>query len=79
METTKISKILASDLLSEKSKYVKDSYLIFDRLRIDFAIDKIFVHFYNNNDLLATMTRLSGYWPSAFDFNLIDGKMRIKI
>lgn len=74
-----VSQILKKDLMSGNSKYVKNSYLIFDHIQIDAERDTFVVNFFYGDELLAT-TRPKD-WPSPHNihFRILEGQMKMEL
>lgn len=64
--------------MSENSEYVKDGYLIFNRLAINVKKGMVTIKFINNSNLLASIKRESCFLPHI-DFKLEDGQMKIEL
>lgn len=78
MNDTKISKILAAEILSGANHYLMNGYLRFDKIRFTPGGHDVFVEFYNSGELLGCKKIFSeAYWPTgqAFTFELNDGSM----
>ena len=78
--STRISKILAKDILSGKSKFMKDGYITFDKLVIEpNSVGYSIVHFYLSEVFLMSIKVVAGFkGDSTFTFDLSDGTMAMK-
>jgi hypothetical protein len=77
---TKITKILARDILEQKAKYVRKGYLIFDQISIVYKPNEVHVEFRNESKHLATMILdKSMSIGDSFTFFLLSGSMRMNI
>jgi hypothetical protein len=76
MSNTKISSVLAKDLLSGAPKYLKNGYLLFDKVKIIPTYPRVIVEFYNSGELLAALKSDTDFNPgSDFTFEVHEGTM----
>jgi len=76
----KISKILAKDLLQERSRCIKDGQLIFNRVAVtSTGIDQGVINLYYDNDFLASIKLdcCPGSY-TTFNFQLDDSNMKLR-
>jgi len=76
--TLKVSKILKEDLIKGKAPYIRNGKLYFDTINVG----KSSFSFLNKNKLLVTTEfphEVSFHLGETVTFNLIEGKMKIKI
>lgn len=78
MKEFKVTNVLLSDLLEGKSKYVEDSYLVFNRLIVKTTAHMITIKFLHDHELLMTMEEENYSLDPTIDFGLTDGRMKIE-
>jgi hypothetical protein len=78
--STKISKILAKDIVSGKSKFIKDGYLAFDKIVIEPNVaGESIIHFYLQEVFLVSIKVIVGLGTgSTFTFELSNGIMAMR-
>jgi len=81
MTNVEISRILAKDVLSGKSKYVKDGILTFDCIQIlQHCPGPVRIRFYFKGLFLASMKADGLLFPySTFTFSLQEGNMKMEV
>ena len=77
----KPNEVLINDLLSDKkSKHIKKSYLLFNRIVFEPKYPRTLIHIYNNGTLLATAESENTFMLEAFfTFVLTEGRMKMDI
>lgn len=74
-----ISRVVKEDLLTGKSKYIKDSYLIFNHIQVDMEKDMLVVSISYDDELLATIKQEAQPFLGSVHFKLLDGQMKMDI